>query len=233
MTIPDDTPTSPETPSALGRAVMAPSCSVVDSSSKMNAVLLAELRRQGRRGVVRTVPLPGVSPAFDVDAGELALILGQGLGSWWYQHPRFPGWKPREHDPEADARWAVKFARAAGYAPGTHGFVDAEGMSADTTAAEAHAYNSAWAHVVVEEGFRAGLYDGYSQPETPDELYALHDVDCYWSDLARRKVSVRGCAVMQGPEILVLGVRFDTDVVAPDAMLATPYWTVDATRAGT
>ena len=202
----------------------APACRVVDTSYRTTAAVRAALTQLGYWGIVRYVPLPGVNWSADIDAEELAGIVADGFGSWWVQHPRFPGWHPRDCDPENDARCAVIFAKRAGYLPGCHGFVDAEGMSADTTAADAFAYNSRWAHVVVSEGYRAGLYDGYSQPETPEELYTIHDVDCYWSDAAHRRVAVRGCAVVQGQQFSLHGVPFDPDIVAPDLLGGTPWW---------
>jgi hypothetical protein len=206
--------------------VRAPACLVVDTNAKIaSRLLLDALANRNYQGVIRYVPLPGVNPAGDIDEGELALILSHPAKflSWFVQHPRFPGWKPREHDAEADARWAARFAHEAGYPPGVHGFVDAEGMSADTTAAEAHFYNSLWCHVMVEEGFAAGLYDGYSQPETPEELYGIPQATSYWSDAAHRRVAVRGTAVVQGPEFTLLGTGFDPDVVAPDLKGETPF----------
>ena len=202
----------------------APAGNFVDASAKMTPLLLDALANRGYLGIIRYVPLPGVDPRADVDAAELAMITAHPARfcSMFVQHPRFPGWKPREHDPEADARHAAQFARAAGYPSGVHGFVDAEGMSADTTAAEAHSYNSRFAHVLVEEGYRAGLYDGYSEPETPEQLYEIHDVDSYWSDMANRRVATRGTAVVQGPQFALLGVAFDPDDVRPDLLGSTP-----------
>jgi hypothetical protein len=205
--------------------VPAPKCMMVDTDVKLTPPLLNGLSGLGYEGIIRYVPLPGVDPRNDIDPEELERILAhpKGFFSCFVQHPRYDGWKPREHSPELDARCAVRFARAAGYPSGVHGFVDAEGMNADTTWQEAHSYNSRWAHIMVEEGFRAGLYDGYSQPETPDELYLIHDVSSYWSDLANRKVAVRGTAIVQRTQFELLGAPFDPDLVGPDLLGDTPF----------
>jgi hypothetical protein len=191
-------------------------------------MLRAELRRQGFLGVVRYVPLPGNNPALDITANELEAILADGMGSWWVQHVRFPGWRPGACDAEADARHAVEFAKAAGYAPGTHGFADAEGMAASTTEAEAVAFYRAWTRVLVAEGFSAGMYAGYDDALTAVDLYELPDATSYWSDMAKRKVAVRGTAVVQEAQVTILGVPFDPNVVAPDFKGETPFWTVAA-----
>lgn len=209
-------------------ALRAPKCLAFDASEKIGPLLLDELVKREARGIGRYVPLPGVNPALDIDQRELEGILARGLGSWWYQHPRFPGWRPREHDPEVDALHAATFAKAAGYAPLTHGYVDAEGMNSDTTWQEAHFYNSRWTHVIVEEGFSGGLYDGYSEPETPMELYEIHDATSYASDAADRRIAIRGTALVQRPQIKILGVDFDPVDVAPDLIGETPYWSFAA-----
>jgi Domain of unknown function (DUF1906) len=208
--------------------VAAPACRIVDADVKLTAALLDAIQADGSEGVARYVPLPGNNPAGDIDAPELDLVLDHAarFGSFFVQHPRYPGWRPRECDPEADAMWAVKFAVAAGYQPGTTGFVDAEGMSLDTTAPEAFVYNARWTHVLVEEGFRAGVYDGYSTPLTPAGLYEIPDATCYWSDAANRKVAVRGTAIVQGPGFKLLGVPLDPDRIAPDLLGGTPWWTI-------
>jgi hypothetical protein len=211
-------------------ALPAPACRAVDTSAKvLSDTLLSEIARLGYQGIGRTVPVLGYPADSEITPGELDRILSHpaGFGSWWYQRPRNPGWRPREHDAEADALFACRCAKLALYPDGTHGFVDAEGMADDTTHAEAHAYNSAWARIAREEGYSlsgAGLYDGYSEPETPVELYEIHDVNCYWSDMANRRVAVRGTAIVQGPEIRIMGVRFDEDFLAPDKLGGSLRW---------
>lgn len=210
-------------------AVAAPSCRAVDTSAKLTSALLDELARLGYQGVGRTVPVLGYPSDSEITAGELERILTHeaGFGSWWYQRPRYPGWRPREHNAEEDALFACRCAKLALYPAGTHGFVDCEGMHADTTHAEAFAYNSAWSRIARAEGYGpsgAGLYDGYSQPETPEELYEIHDVNCYWSDAANRRVAVRGTAIVQGPQFTILGVSFDPNVLRPDLLGGTLQW---------
>jgi len=204
--------------------VAAPTGKFVDTDCKLTETLLDALANRDILGIFRYVPLPGVDPKGDIDAAELELILAHPAKfcSGFVQHPRFPGWRPSAWNPETDAKHAVAFARAAGYPSGVHGFVDAEGMNPATTWQEAQRYNTAYSHVMVEEGYKGGLYDGYSEPETPEELYEIPDVSSYWSDLAKRKVAKRGTAVVQGPQFELLGVPFDPDDVAPDLLGDTP-----------
>ncbi len=210
----------------LIQADVVPQGLIVDTDVKCTPAIISAVKAAGYRGIIRYVPLPGVSAAEDIDAAELESILLQDMGSFWVQHPRFPGWNPAEHDAETDALCACAAAKAAGYVAGTTGYVDCEGLAPGVTAAQAFYYNSKWAHVVVGEGFLAGLYDGYSNPETPLQLYEIRDVHTYWSDMANRKVAVRGTAVLQGAEITIAGVPFDLDTVRNDNLGGRPYWSI-------
>jgi hypothetical protein len=189
--------------------------------------ILDAIANQDGEGILRYTPLPGNNPKADIDPVELALILSHPARflAGFVQHPRNPGWRPGACDPEADALYSVKFAKAAGYAPGTHGWFDAEGMGSATTGAEAIAYYSPYCHVLVEEGFRAGGYGGYDDAMTAVDLYDLADCTSYWSDAGHRRVATRGTAIMQGATIKILGVGFDPDSVAPDLLGDTPWFT--------
>lgn len=213
----------------MGRIVVAaPVCLAFDVSVKLTSVQLDEFARMQAKGIIRYTPLPGVNPAHDIDVQELDAILSHpaNFGTFWVQHPRFPNWAPEEHDPEIDARWACNWAKSAGYEPGTHGFCDCEGMRPDTTEAQAFAYVSKWCHVAVEEGYRAGAYDGYSTPLTPTDYYEIPDATCYWSDLADRKVAKRGVSILQEAQIIVKGIAADPDRIALDNLGGSPFWTV-------
>jgi hypothetical protein len=211
-----------------GVAQPAAAGAYVDTGQSLRgrADVRAGLRRLGKLGVFRYVPFAGLVDPSQVTAAELEELLADGLAVGWIMRVRLPGWLPRNADPEADARAAVAAAQAAGFAPGTTGWLDDEGMGDGATSSEAHHYQSAAAHVFAQEGFRAGLYDGYSQPETGAKLYAIHDVTSYWTDLAHRVIPVRGTAIQQGPAFQVAGVPFDEDRLGPDLLGDVPYMTV-------
>jgi len=201
---------------------------MVDTDTKItNGSILDAIANQGYGGILRYTPLPGNNPKDDIDPDELERILTHPARflAGFIQHPRDPGWHPAACNPEADALTSVGWAKAAGYAPGTHGWFDAEGMASPVTEAEAIAYYNPYCHVLVEEGFRAGGYAGYDDALTAVDLYDLHDADAYWSDLAKRKVAKRGTAIVQRATIRILGLPFDPNDVAPDLLGETPYFT--------
>lgn len=209
----------------------APTCTIVDTSAKLTADVLSAVVDAGYAGVVRYVRLPGVSDTWDIDADELSMILGAGLGLLLVQHVRYPGWNPASYSGKQDAAAAVERARAAGYVAGSHIFLDLEGIKAKATDATIRFAND-WADAVVAAGYKAGCYVGYAVPLTAAQLYDLHRIDSYWSDAGRRAVAKRGFAVRQRAEIMIAGVPFDPDDVAPDEEGDTPSWTIGDDAAG-
>src|SRR5271165_4716922 len=188
-----------------------------DSSTKLTRAYASGLKAAGYIGVFRYVPLPGVNAAADIDAGELAMLLDVGLEVGLIQHVRFPGWNPRDHAGTVDGATASAAATAAGFAAGAHLWCDFEGVDTTCTAEGARVFLEAWAKTVIGAGFLAGLYVGYQQPLTAEQLYDLHGLNQYWSDAGHRKVATRGVSISQGPEIQDAGgLRIDTDQVAPD-----------------
>ncbi|HEX8792998.1 MAG TPA: glycoside hydrolase domain-containing protein [Polyangiaceae bacterium] len=193
----------------------------VDSSTPLTPAVCAELVREGIVGVVRYVPLPNNPAHADISAAEAALILDAGLQLLLVQHVRMPPWSPSQHDGYTDGAIAAGSARAAGYAPGCHVFLDIEGVQGD--AASTSLFCDNWARAVKSAGYRAGLYCGYSDPLSADQLYERPGFTTYWSDAGHRRVSTRGVAMTQGNEITIAGTKFDTDVIAPDLLGEVPW----------
>lgn len=204
--------------------VPAPVGLAVDTSAKLrNPSILDALAARGYTGVIRYVPLPGVDGSGDIDPTELEMILSHPTRFWscFVQHPRFPGWKPKECNAEADAMWAAAHAHSAGYGDGVTGYVDLEGMALGTAADEAFAYATLWLSTIADQGFTPGAYWGYRQP-IPPERRGLVGAKTHWSDAGRREVVGRGCAMHQGQQFSMMGMPFDPDEVAADAMGETP-----------
>jgi hypothetical protein len=206
-----------------------PQGKLVDTNRKVNGAIVAQLAADGYAGMARYVPLPSNPAQGDIDAAELGVILGGGLGLLLIQHVRFEGWDPAQCSGSADAARAIQSAQAAGYLPGAHIFVDLEGPAAQATAGSMIAFANDWADAIVAAGYLAGCYVGFGLPLSPDQLYSeLYQINSYWSDAGPRKVAVRGFAIKQGQGFKIEGVPFDHDVVTPDQKGQTPLWTVNA-----
>jgi hypothetical protein len=199
-------------------------CRIVDTSAKLTAGIVGPLVDAGYQGVVRYVHLPGVQGTWDIDPVELKALLDGGLGLMLVQHVRYPGWDPAKCSGAEDAGTAIASAKAAGYLAGAHIFVDLEGISGTGDATTQYATD--WAAAVVAAGYKAGCYVGYSVPLTPAQLYALENINSYWSDAGPRSVATRGFAIKQHAEIHLGGIPFDPDDVAPDVLGDTPVWMI-------
>jgi hypothetical protein len=189
-----------------------------DASVRLHESSARALLDAGCAGVFRYVPLPRNSASGDVTADEIQLLTGLGLEVGLVQHVRNPPWDPRQHRGGDDGACAADYAKLVGYHVDCHLWCDFEGSMTGTPSSAAIEYVTGWAAEVVAAGFRAGLYCGYDDPLSPVELYALHGVTSYWSDAGHRKVSTRGVAISQGPEMTIAGVRVDPDQVAPDLL---------------
>lgn len=224
-TLPDDTPTSPETPSARRRIIArrATPGRWCDTAAPLTRAGALELVRQGYKGVGRYLPLAGNPATNDITAAELTmLVLDVGLEVVLVQHvrgfpPHNPLWRPGDHDPQADAAAAIAAARAAGYPDGAHIFEDLEAV--DGSLAETMGYCVRWGHTLASSGYLAGLYIGYATPLSPTDLFSLPDVHCYWADGPHRTIAERGSAIIQGRTLRAAGPLppLDEDLVRADA----------------
>ena len=202
----------------------------LDSDQPLSDPVLADIAAGGYQGIYRYAPLPQNGSIMDLSPGELQRILRAGLQCGLVQHPRSPQWNDlTKHVAADDALSAVNWATHCGYPPGAHICLDFEGLrGADgelasvNTPAVCIAWANAWAAAIVSTGYRAQLYVGYDVALSPEDLYGLHGVDSYWSDAGHRVVATRGCAMSQGPERIIHGVKFDGDVLAPDLLGDVP-----------
>ena len=194
-----------------------------DASVRLHEPSARALLAAGCVGVFRYVPLPRNPIGQDINAPELAMLVGLGLEVGLVQHVRMPGWDPRQHSGYEDGQVAVEYAQQAEYPEGAHLWCDFEGPLVGVPSGPCIEYCTQWARGVVEAGYRAGLYCGYDDPMTPEELYLLPGITSYWSDAGHRSVSVRGVAISQGPEGFALRAPLDPDQVAPDLLGDLPF----------
>lgn len=203
-----------------------------DTSYKLTLTTARALKAMGYVGAIRYVPLPGLPVGDDVDATELLMLTqGVGLQVMLVQHPRRPGWDPTVHDGYTDGHVAGWMAFRAGYPTGAQLWCDFEGPVKGTTAATAKAFIEGHARAVREAftlsgltvSFRSGLYCGFQDPLTPEQLYLLHGVTSYWSDDGHRVVATRGTAVQQGLQVTAAGIPIDPDDLRADLLGEVPY----------
>jgi hypothetical protein len=193
----------------------------VDTSTPVPSATIRALIAAGKLGVWRYVPLPRNSAVLDISAGELSTLCGAGLAVGLVQHVRAGLWHPGSHDSHEDGSIAADHATLCGYPAGAHLWLDLESIGGGGY--ETTVYAVGWQRAVIEAGYKAGLYVGFAVPLHPDDLYNLPGFDCYWSDAGHRIVATRGCAVQQGAEVVIGGVKFDEDVVTADHLGGVPF----------
>lgn len=205
----------------LLQAVRATPGAWVDTDVPVRLATVHALRSQGKKGIFRYGPLPHNRTDRDLSADELADICGGGLECTILQHVREGLWRPSEHSSELDASTIVEWALRIGLAIGVHLGLDLE--SIDGTAYETIVYAVGWQRKVLEAGYRAMLYHGFSVPPAPADLFELPGFDCYFTDPVQRPIPTRGNAVVQGKAVVIDGTEFDEDTVAPDLLGGLPF----------
>lgn len=169
--------------------------------------------------------------AYDITAGELAGLLGNGLGVMLVQHVALPGWIPSGALGSSYGITAAAEATRAGLPHGVHLWCDLEGVRDGVPALDVIDYCNNWHRWVSDAGFRPGLYVGDSCGLSAVNLYRRLRFDSYWSayNLNRdRHPIVRGVQMRQFAatlEDLVPGFTnqtMDVDVIHADALGGTP-----------
>lgn len=208
----------------------------LDTDQPLSDAVLADVASYGYEGVWRYVPLPNNPALLDISGGELARICatrrpdGTTLQCGLIQHPRSPAYnRLPDHHPELDARTGASFGLAAGYPEGAHLGLDFEGLLGTeavpftcNTSEVCAQWATAWQAAVLAFNLRRLLYEGYDVPLDAEGLYRLPGFDCYWRGLGGKGVATRGCALTQGAQVTIHGIKFDRNVLAPDKLGGVP-----------
>jgi hypothetical protein len=208
----------------------------LDTDVPLSDPVLADIAAAGYEGVYRYVPLPGNNPMMDISPGELQRICstrrpdGTTLQCGLIQHPRSPENNNLTlHPPSRDAAEAADVAVASGYPLGCHLGLDFEGLFGKSgelrsvnTRDAVFGWGCAWGDGVLLSGFLAQLYLGYDVPLSAADAYDMPPFTQYWSDAGHRVVATRGCSMSQGGSVVIHGVQFDRDVLAPDLLGDVP-----------
>lgn len=226
-TLPDDMPTSPETPSAKGRRLAvvrrATPGKWFDVSVKLRLEQARRFRAAGFLGVGRYGPLPGNSTAEDLDAAELEmLVFDAGLEVFIYQHPRRVNVLSK-YSGSADAMWVCQYASSIYYPSAAHILLDLEGVIG-TTMPQTWQYCVDWSRAALQLRYSSGLYVGFSAVLGPQELYELPGFNTYASDVAGRRVNVRGVCYQQLAQVAAANglPAYDPATMGVDALGGLP-----------
>jgi hypothetical protein len=173
---------------------------------------------------MRYVPLPGNNSAQDIDAREMEWLLDAGLSVVLVQHCRKgvevqPGvwrWTASQGQGALDGDVAARAAKSAGHASGASLGLDLEAVA--NIGAPVAQHCEAWASAVSGAGFEPFVYVGFSCGLSPQQLYDLHGITRYMSDMGPRSVVIRGFCCKQFATQTVAGIQVDPDHAQPDSL---------------
>lgn len=201
-----------------------------DANARITPAAASAFFARGYRFAVRYVRR-AVDGGHDLNAGELATLLGAGLGVMVVQHVALPGWRPSGSLGAAYGGTAAAEAARDGVPRGVHVWCDLEGVARGTPAADVIDFCNRWHERVNAAGYRAGLYVGDSAGLSGDLLYRKLKFTSYWSAYnlnADAYPTVRGVQMRQHaatPADLIPGYTtetLDVDVIHADALGGTP-----------
>jgi hypothetical protein len=217
-----------------GVAQEAPDCFAVDTDSRITAALAravaaTELTVGGvvgkPRGIGRYVSLHEPESVSDLTPEEMQVVWDEGLALWVFQHVLYPGWTASAQLGADLGGKARENARAIGYAPGCHVFVDVEGTS--SVGEPVAEFVNAWA-AEMAEGFPPGFYRGFQSGLSADQAYEMiPNVHVYAKAWGPWDVEC-GCALEQQRQMAIGGAYFDPQIVKADKRGRRISWMVDA-----
>jgi Domain of unknown function (DUF1906) len=208
----------------------------LDTDVPILAAIIPAILARKSVGVVRYLPLPANFTGNDASAGELERLTDASLGVMLVQHVRGLRehnylWSPATEDGAKDAEYAVTWAERCEYPMGATIWQDLEGIDSTVGTAQTVFYCQKWADTVIQLGYQAGLYVGFSVPLSPGQLYALPHTT-YWRAAGFvPSVERRGYSGQQGNTLVIEGTQFDRNTFSPDFMGDLPHGAVSGVPA--
>lgn len=197
-----------------------------DTNNKLTSHDASAFYAKGYRFVMRyltrTIPHPG-----DLDAAEIQIIRGAGLGLGCVQHVESAeSWMPSAAKGMAYGVAASQQAHAVGYPAEYSVACDLEGVSIQATHDDIIGYCNAWQRAVASAGFKPCLYVGWHCGLNAADLYNRLLFNSYWAAYnldADEYPIVRGIQMKQRSRTLSdkpqgSNVEFDVNTVYPDRL---------------
>jgi len=163
----------------------------------------------------------------DIDKNELNDILNAGVDLGIVQHcPAGKGILPSKELGKLWGTNAREFSKQVGYGEGKIVYLDLEDVNSDYRyrQQEIFDYCNAWYDEVVQY-YTPGIYIGFNNYMTSDQLYNDLAFKDYWQSLSRvPDVSVRGYAMRQYPYGTLHGIQIDKNILMGDRLGRSPQF---------
>ena len=198
----------------------------LDCNTKLSYLTASKFKASGFDYAIRYVGRYAMSP-HDIDNIELNNILNAGMDLGIVQHcPGKPGIIPSKEVGKIWGENAREFSKQIGYAEGKIVYLDLEDVNSDYRhkQQEIFDYCNAW-YDEVAQYYTPGIYIGFNNYMTSDQLYYdLHFRD-YWESLSRvPAVTIRGYAMTQYPYGTLHGIQIDKNIITGDKLGRSPQF---------
>jgi hypothetical protein len=206
-----------------GKVIQAPNGSKFFDCNTVVSPQAAALFRQNKySGAIRYVGRHNTA-SFDASQHELEGILAANLAIMIVQHVQKPGWVPSGQLGIDYGNFAAQSALAIGCPPGMTLWCDLEGIARGDHTTETIDFCNHWIDQVGHAGFTPGTYIGYEPGLNGVQFYSRTRFEHFWRAYNGDVVpTVRGFQMLQEPEKLLAGIRFDPDTIQADKLGVLP-----------
>lgn len=200
-----------------------------DTSSIVSRAVANHFKADGYSFCIRYLSL--FSKDDEVNDGDLTRkeaddILDSGLALMAVQHVRNPGWVPTASKGTQTGNHAANNAIFAGLPAGINIWLDLEGVLVGTPAIDIIDYCNNWFAQVSAVGYVPGIYLGFDELLTGDQLF--HSLSCqhYWkSPSFVPDVAIRGFQMIQSTiDATVHGINIDINTTKNDHLGGQALW---------
>lgn len=198
-----------------------------DTDTVLTADTATSFRGNGFVFAIRYLSLTTPESAGDLSESEVSTIRTAGLALMAVQHVDSPGWVPSATLGTQHGNAAAANAASITLPQGLTIWLDLEGVADGTPSDQVIDYCNSWFEVVVQAGYRPGVYVGAECGLTSSELGTALTCSFFWESGSSVPAvdGVGYCMVQQIDSAYVLdGVSYDRDTVQADEQGATPYW---------
>lgn len=185
-----------------------------------------EFHDRGYRFVLRYIPRVK-RKKIDLSLEEKDNIWNAGLALAPVQHVESSPWIPSAQKGESYGHKAVDECQALEIAPGTNVWLDLEGVDTSVPKTQIIKYCNVWYTIVVNAGYKPGLYVGYGTRLNGYELYHRLLFESYWGAYnvnSDEFPDVRGFQMKQrvARHGEIIGIQYDINIVHKDGKGGLP-----------
>jgi hypothetical protein len=202
-----------------------PGLSGFDANSVLSPANAQALKTAGYDFCIRYVPRTASLAAGNLTNAEALNILNAGLALMAVQHVANEGWNPTASLGTSYGSFAATYASEVVALPqGINIWLDLEGVASGTPATNVTDYCQAWYDAVNSAGYVPGIYVGWDDILSPQQLYNDLSFQHYWRAYNGPQVATRGYQLIQKTQVTVSGITIDPDVTQNDELGGTAIW---------